>query len=97
MNEDKEKKLVSLMAVRRSEAFWERQKDVIRNRASAPSRPRAWLLVPAAAAAALAFMLVRPADRLPPPETAVSTAFLENLDMLDDLDVLEAIPEEELI
>jgi len=97
MNEDKEKKLISLLAVRRHEAFWQRQeKEILAAVAGRPSHRKAWLLAPAAALAALLFFTSRPQTPAPSPESLVSTAFLEHLDMLDDMDVLEAVPENEL-
>lgn len=96
MNDEKEKELLSLLAVRRQEAFWAGQRARILS-AAPDRRARAWLLAPVmAAAAVLVLLLARPGVKDPPPEAAVSTAFLENLDMLDDMDVLEAVPEEEL-
>ena len=97
-DEEKEERLVSLLAARRSEAFWAAQRARITAGALQKSGPaRAWLLAPAAAAAALLIVLLAK-PRLPVhvPETAVSTAFLEHLDLLDDMDVLEAVSEEEL-
>ena len=98
MNEEKEKELLSLLAVKRHEAFWQRQKREILARAgAAPSHRKAWLLASAAAAAALFFFISRPQAPAPVPVAQlVSTAFLEHLDMLDDMDVLEAVPENEL-
>jgi len=96
-DEEKEKKLLSLMEVRRPEAFWRRQRNAIIG-AAAEKRgsARAWLLAPAAAAA-LVFVLARLPGPPSEPETqVVSTAFLEHLDLLDDMDVLEAVPENEL-
>lgn len=96
MNDEKEKELLSLLAVRRREAFWAGQRARILS-AARPRSARAWLVAPVmAAAAALVVLLARPGVKEPPPEAAVSTAFLDNLDMLDDMDVLEAVPEEEL-
>ena len=94
--DEKEKKLFSLMEAKRPEAFWAAQAACIK--AGAAGRPfRAWVLAPVlGAAAVLVLLLARPGVRQPPPEAAVSTAFLEHLDMLDDMDVLEAVPEEEL-
>ena len=59
---------------------------------------RTWFLVPAAAMVVMmALVLARGPHRpLAGEPQAVSAAFLENLDMLDDLDVLEAVSEEEL-
>lgn len=98
-DDEKENKLISLLAVRRPEAFWQRQQNAITG-AAAKSRgsSRAWLLAPAAAAAAvLVVFLARLPGPAPAPETQiVSTAFLEHLDLLDDMDVLEAVPENEL-
>jgi hypothetical protein len=98
MNDEKEKKLFSLMAANRHEAFWQRQKkEILARTSAAPSHRKAWLLAPAAAAAALLFFVVRPQAPAPVPENQlVSTAFLEHLDLLDDMDVLEAVPENEL-
>lgn len=96
MNDDeKEKKLLSLMAAPRPEAFWARQKAGIISAAAVHGASRAWVLAPAAAAVLLV-LLAKPRVAPPPPEAAVSTAFLEHLDMLDDMDVLEAVPEDEL-
>lgn len=98
-DEEKEKKLVSLLAPRRPEAFWARQKAEILSALPGAGGPfRAWLLAPAAAAAAvLVLLLARPQGPAPQPAApAVSTAFLENLDLLDDMDVLEAVPEKDL-
>ena len=96
MNDEKEKKLFSLLAARRSEAFWAAQGARIRSAAAARRPARAWLLVPAAAAAVLVALLARPRVVPAPPEAQVSAAFLEHLDLLDDLDVLEAVPEDKL-
>ena len=97
-DEEKENELLSLLAVRRPEAFWLRQKNAITRAAYEKNAvSRAWLLAPAAAAAAVLVMfLARTPQQAPAPETLVSTAFLENLDLLDDMDVLEAVPENEL-
>lgn len=97
MNEDKEKELISLLAVRRHEAFWQRQKkEILASSCARPSHRKAWILAPAAALAALLFFTGRPQTPAPAPESLVSTAFLEHLDLLDDMDVLEAVPENEL-
>jgi len=98
MNDDKEKRLISLLAVRRHEAFWQRQeKEILAAAAGRPSHRKAWLLAPAAALAALLFFTAKPQTPAPAPENQlVSTAFLEHLDLLDDMDVLEAVPENEL-
>ncbi len=98
MNDEKEKKLLSLLEVRRPEAFWNRQRGGILAAAAAPRHRAAWMLVPAAAAAALLLMLLgRPKAPAPQPgPQMVSVSFLENLDMLADMDVLEAVPESEL-
>jgi hypothetical protein len=98
MNDEKEKKLFSLMAARRHEAFWQRQKkEILAAAAGAPSRRTTWLLAPVAALSAMLFFAVKPQTPAPAPETQlVSAAFLENLDLLDDMDVLEAVPENEL-
>lgn len=97
-DEEKEDRLVSLLAARRSEAFWAAQRARITAGAVRKRVPaRAWLLAPAAAAAAvLIVLLAKPQLPVPAPETVVSTAFLEHLDLLDDMDVLEAVSEEEL-
>ncbi len=91
------KKLAPLLAVRRPEEFWRRQKKNIIGAAPGHSTVSGtWLLVPAAAAAALVIFLARE-PRGPAPEArAVSPAFLEHLDLLSDMDVLEAVPEKEL-
>lgn len=98
-DDEKEKKLIELMAVERPEAFWLRQKRAISG-AAAGSRAasKTWLLMPAAAAAALAviFLVRQPEPAADYKVPSVSTAFLENLDLLDDMDVLEAVPESEL-
>ncbi|HBB67646.1 MAG TPA: hypothetical protein DCZ93_10195 [Elusimicrobia bacterium] len=99
MNEDeKERKLLSLLAPRRSEAFWAAQRARIASSAAERKGPaRAWLLAPAAAAALLAVLLVRPQrEPMQTEPQVVSAAFIEHLDLLDDMDVLEAVPEEEL-
>ncbi|HAN03836.1 MAG: hypothetical protein A2X29_05885 [Elusimicrobia bacterium GWA2_64_40] len=99
MNEEKESKLVSLLAARRSEAFWRRQKAGILRAAVEERGPRrAWLLAPAAALAALLVLVLARNPRQPVLDEpqAVSAAFIEHLDLLDDMDVLEAVPEEEL-
>lgn len=95
---EKEKKLISLLAVRRPEAFWRGQKAAIIGAAREDrGASGAWLLAPAAAVAVLAVFLARPPGPAPEPETqSVSAAFLEHLDLLDDMDVLEAVPENEL-
>ncbi|HAF94461.1 MAG: hypothetical protein A2X34_07855 [Elusimicrobia bacterium GWC2_51_8] len=98
---DKDEKLILLLAARKPDEFWARQKAEIM---AAAGEKRGltrspWLLAPAAAVAAAMLVLVlarvprhAPADA----PQAVSTAFLENLDLLDDMDVLEAVTEEEL-
>jgi len=100
MNDDEQdKKLLSLLAAPRSEAFWTRQKtEILAATRRKNSLARAWLLVPAAGLAALLVAVFGSRLQQPHPVApqAVSTAFLEHLDMLDDMDVLEAIPEEEL-
>ncbi len=94
---EKEEGLVSLLAARRSEAFWAAQRARITAGALQKRVPaRAWLLAPAAAAAAVLVVLLAKPQPVPVPETVVSTAFLEHLDLLDDMDVLEAVSEEEL-
>jgi hypothetical protein len=97
-DEEKDEKLIALLAARRSEAFWNARKAGILAGAGARSGVRrAWLLVPAAAMAALLVLALGRGHRVnldAPP--AVSTAFLENLDLLDDMDVLEAIPDGDL-
>jgi hypothetical protein len=97
-DEEREGKLAALLAPRRSEAFWAGQKARIMTAAAGGRAfPRAWLLAPVAAVALLLLVPGRepqqPAADMP---TAVTTAFLEHLDFLDDMDVLEALPEEEL-
>jgi len=94
---EKEEKLLSLLAARRSEAFWSAQRARIlsaapRGRSAAP----AWLLLPAGAALLVAVLVraPRPPEVQEPP--AVTAAFIEHLDLLDDMDVLEALPEGEL-
>jgi len=97
-DEEKEEKLLSLLAARRSEAFWNARKAGIISAAQARSGvKKTWLLVPAAAMAALLFFALgrSPRGSLDTPPS-VSTAFLENLDLLDDMDVLEAIPDGDL-
>ena len=97
MNEEKEKKLYSLLAAKRPEVFWARQKAAILAGTSIRRPSIAWLLAPAAAAAALLlFFFPKYAHFSPPEEAAVSTAFLEHIDLLDDMDVIEAVPEDEL-
>jgi hypothetical protein len=98
-DEEKDEKLTALLSARRSEAFWAGQKARIMAVAvEKPGLKRAWLLAPAAVAAALLVVVLARAPReFPAGETqAVSTAFLEHLDLLDDMDVLEAVTEEEL-
>lgn len=98
--EEKEKKLLSLLRVERGEAFWSARRETI-SAAARADRPagRAWLLLPAAAAAVLLLFVLpeRSGPPKPPPaEASVSGAFLENLDLLADMDVLESLPEEVL-
>lgn len=103
--EEKEKKLISLLAVERPEAFWAAQRERIMSAATRPRPARFWL--PAAVVAAVmiaALALPWRTDRppvtlqapLPADEPPVSPAFLEHLDLLADMDVLESLPEEEL-
>ncbi|MEW5906801.1 MAG: hypothetical protein AB1734_08505 [Elusimicrobiota bacterium] len=108
--EEKEKKLLSLLAVERPEAFWSAQRERIISAAgggAAARRRPARLWLPAAAAAAVMIVALalpwrsdRPpaALRTPSPavEPPVSPAFLEHLDLLADMDVLESLSEEEL-
>ena len=99
MNDEKEEKLLSLLAARRGDAFWRRQKAGILQAAGEGRRElRAWVLAPAAALAAVLVLVLARAPRQPIPDEpqAVSAAFIEHLDLLDDMDVLEAVPEEEL-
>lgn len=98
-DEEKEKKLISLLAVERPEAFWTRQKkEIIGTVSGKRMTSRAWLLVPATAMAGLLVFAAGRGSRQVVLDEApsVSTAFLENLDLLDDMDVLEAIPEGDL-
>ena len=96
---EREEKLISLLAARRTDAFWAGQKARV-TAAAAERRglAGAWMLAPAAAMAAVViFALARAPHQAPPAAPqAVSTAFLENLDLLDDMDVLEAVREEDL-
>ncbi|OGS10566.1 MAG: hypothetical protein A2234_00595 [Elusimicrobia bacterium RIFOXYA2_FULL_58_8] len=99
-NDEKEEKLISLLAARRSEAFWAGQKaeiiGAIGEKTELARSP--WLLIPASVMAAfLVFMLARgPGQPRVEEFPVVTTAFLEHLDLLDDMDVLEALREEEL-
>ncbi len=97
-DEEEDEKLIPLLSARRSEAFWNAQKAEILSAAGSRSGiRRAWLLVPAAAMAALLVLALGRGHRVnPDTPPAVSTAFLENLDLLDDMDVLEAIPDGDL-
>ncbi len=97
-DEEKEKKLLSALAVSRPEAFWARQRAAIRAAAGPARRPRAWLLLPAAGLAALLVAVLAERTRRPsaPEPQAVSLAFIEHMDMLADMDVLEAVPEGKL-
>jgi len=95
-DKEKEEKLLSLLVPRRSDVFWARQKAQIMAAVAAKRGfSRAWLLAPAGVMAALlVFALARAPRQLPMNEApAISTAFLENLDLLDDMDILEAVPE----
>ena len=99
-DEEKDEKLISLLAVRRSDVFWARQKTEIMSIATQKHvAQRAWLLAPVLGMAALLVMVMSPrAPRQLPADgdKVVNTAFIEHLDMLADMDVLEAVPEEEL-
>ncbi|HBB67751.1 MAG: hypothetical protein A2X28_06145 [Elusimicrobia bacterium GWA2_56_46] len=96
-DDEKDGKLLSLMEVRRPEAFWQRQRNAIIGAAAEKRGPsRAWLLAPAAVAALVFFLARLPGPAPEPDAQIVSTAFLEHLDLLDDMDVLEAVPENEL-
>jgi len=98
-DDEKEIKLVSLLAVRRSDAFWARQRAQIMAAATKKhGSARAWLLAPAAVAVAIMAIVLARGPRLPQMEEQqlVSTAFIESLDLLEDLDVLEVVPEREL-
>ncbi|HAH32424.1 MAG TPA: hypothetical protein DCL44_08960 [Elusimicrobia bacterium] len=98
-DDEKAIKLVSLLAVRRSDAFWARQRAQIMAAATEKhSLTRAWFLAPAAAMVALMVFVLARGPWLPHMEEQqmVSTAFIESLDLLEDLDVLEAVSEEEL-
>ncbi len=95
--DEREQRLSELLQVRRTEAFWAAQQARITAAAARPAPPRRWLLMPAAAlSAALLLVLARDLRRQPEPQPAVTAAFIEHLDLLDDMDVLEAVPEEEL-
>jgi len=99
MNDEKEEKLLSLLAARRGETFWRRQKAGILRAAVEERGPRrTWLLAPAAALAALLVLVLARGPRQPLPDEpqGVSAAFIEHLDLLADMDVLEAVSEEEL-
>ncbi len=93
--DDKEKKLLGLLAPRRSEAFWAgRRAEIV---SSARRRPLGRLVMVPALGVAVALLIVLLHPRKEAPDRAVvSAAFLENLDMLDDMDVLEAVPEDRL-
>ena len=98
-DDEKEEKLIALLVTRRSDAFWAGQKARIMTAVTLKSGlARSWLLAPAAAIAALlVVVLARGPHQLPVVEApVVTTAFLEHLDMLDDMDVLEVVREEEL-
>jgi hypothetical protein len=95
--EEKEKKLLSLLSARRGEAFWSAQRARILSAAPRRSAPgRAWLLVPAAAALLVAVLVRAPRTPEVQEPPAVTAAFIEYLDLLDVMDVLEALPEGEL-
>ncbi len=98
MNEEKEMKLLSLMAVGRSDGFWLRQRNHILARTSVSGRGAGrWLLVPAAALAAMLLFVARHRPEAPVHEVQkVEISFLENLDLLSDMDVLESIPEDKI-
>jgi len=98
-DEQKEQKILSMMAARRPDGFWEAQKKRILGAVEEnPRNYRAWLFAPVAAAAVvMVFVLARGPSQVTPDEPgSVSTAFLDHLDLLDDMDVIESVPEEEL-
>lgn len=97
-DEEKEKRVLSALAVSRPERFWAVQKAAIEAAVRPPANRGAWLLLPAAGLAALLVaVMVEKAHRQAAPEPqAVSLAFIEHMDMLADMDVLEAVPEGKL-
>ncbi len=92
--DEKDKRLFSLMAVRRGEAFWAGRRAAIISAVAEKGQARRVVLPALGLAAALLLVLLAPWRRPEPEQPAVSAAFLENIDMLDDMDVLEALPEE---
>ncbi len=96
-DEANEKKLLSALAVRRPESFWAGQRAAIGGALRPPARAP-WVLLPAAALAAFLVVVLAEKTRRPfvPEPQAVSLAFIEHMDMLADMDVLEAVPEGKL-
>ncbi len=95
--EEKEEKLLSLLSARRSPAFWSAQRARILSAAPQRSaRGPAWLLLPASVALLVAVLVRAPRTPEVQEPPAITAAFIEHLDLLDDMDVLEALPEGEL-
>lgn len=91
-----EEKLLDLLRVSKPEGFWLRQRNEILAKIQAPhpSRVSGWRLTPVfAAALAFAFFLFQKRMAYHPHDipSVHEWAFLEQLDLLEDLDVIEAM------
>ncbi|HOX23301.1 MAG TPA: hypothetical protein PLL10_07550 [Elusimicrobiales bacterium] len=103
MKTDNDDEIFGKLKAQKPEAFWNRQRARIMQ--ALPERRRAlvavpaWSLAPALAALVLgaAWLLNHPNRVKLQPTPAVSEQMLENLDMLSELELLQRIPERELI
>ncbi|NLO91588.1 MAG: hypothetical protein GX410_06325 [Elusimicrobia bacterium] len=100
-SEQNDRELFSRLGVRKPDEFWEKQRaDVMKalpERRTARQPLARWQLAPVLAALLIAAAwLFRHEKPLPAPQQN-ETQMLEHLDMLDNMDLLERIPDKELI
>lgn len=101
-SEKNDREVFAALRADRPEEFWQNQRAAIMRalpRRVAPSkRADGWKLAPALAALFIAAAwLFRHEKPLPPAPPQADAQMLENLDLLNDMDLLERIPEKELI
>ena len=101
-NEQNDNQFFSALRAKKPETFWRTQRASIMNalpsRAAAQVRLTGWKLAPAFATLALgAAWLFYHEKPQPPAPPQTDARMLENLGLLDEMDLLERIPEKELI
>lgn len=101
-NEQNDKQFFSALGAEKPEAFWRAQRasimDALPSRTTAQFRLTGWKLAPAFATLALgAAWLFYHEKPQPPAPPQADARMLENLGLLDEMDLLERIPEQELI